>query len=188
VPSKLLPHKGLTQAVHVARRLAMRSSRSMVIVTGASSPHESETSAALARELRAQTDGLRDGAFVIAAGVVGGELGGGTVRDLMMMADVVYVPSLEEGFGVTLREAAALRVPVVASDIPAFRESGDGWATYVPGSAPPERVAAVIEEIVERSSREARVRALKSSEAFRRDVIDLLVPSSSEASRRRTRP
>lgn len=179
VPSKLLPHKGLTRAVDVAQGLAMKSPTSMVIVTGASSPHEAETSAALARELGTRAEGLRDGAFVIAADVFGGELMGGTVRDLMMMADVVYVPSCEEGFGMTLREAAALRVPVVATDIPAFRESGDGWAIYVPDDAPAERVVAVIEEIMGRSAREARVRALRSSETFRRDVIDLLVPSSS---------
>lgn len=46
-------------------------------------------------------------------------------------AAAVVVPSLDEGFGLPLLEAAAARVPVVLSDIPVFRwVYGDG-ATYV---------------------------------------------------------
>lgn len=40
----------------------------------------------------------------------------------MKAASVVVVPSLQEGFGLVLAEAMILGVPVVASDIPVFRE------------------------------------------------------------------
>ena len=46
-------------------------------------------------------------------------------------ATVVVIPSLHEGFGLPVIEAMQLGVPVVASDIPAFREVAGGHASLV---------------------------------------------------------
>ncbi len=43
----------------------------------------------------------------------------------------VLMPSLAEGFGLPIIEAMALGVPVIASDIPAHREAGGTYATYI---------------------------------------------------------
>src|SRR5207302_1558408 len=45
-----------------------------------------------------------------------------TLSDLYMLSDVVVLPSASEGFGLPLAEAALFRVPVVCTDLPAFRE------------------------------------------------------------------
>lgn len=47
-------------------------------------------------------------------------------------ATLVLVPSRYEGFGLPLLEAAARGAAVVASDIPALRETGSGVARFVP--------------------------------------------------------
>jgi glycosyltransferase involved in cell wall biosynthesis len=52
-----------------------------------------------------------------------------------MLSDVVILPSVSEGFGLPLAEAAILRVPVVCTDLPAFRELAPDGATFVPASA-----------------------------------------------------
>ena len=44
------------------------------------------------------------------------------IPDLLAAADLFVFPSSEEGFGGTMVEAMALRLPVVASDIPPLRE------------------------------------------------------------------
>jgi len=49
---------------------------------------------------------------------------------LYSSADVVLMPSLKEGFGISALEAQAMQKPVVASDIPAFRESMDDTAIF----------------------------------------------------------
>lgn len=45
---------------------------------------------------------------------------------LMRGARAVLMPSLAEGFGLPMAEALALGVPVIASDLPVFREIGQG--------------------------------------------------------------
>jgi glycosyltransferase involved in cell wall biosynthesis len=71
------------------------------------------------------------------------------VPDLMCAADVLSFPSRWEGLGGTLVEAMALRLPIVASDIPPVAEAiGDvGWPLVPPddGRALAERLTAVLE-------------------------------------------
>ena len=59
------------------------------------------------------------------------------VPDVVAAADVFAFPSLFEGLGGSLIEAMALGVPIVASDIPAIRETVEdgGCATLVPPSS-----------------------------------------------------
>jgi glycosyltransferase involved in cell wall biosynthesis len=50
----------------------------------------------------------------------------------MQAADALIQPSICEGFGLPVLEAMACGTPVVASDIPPFREITDGAAWLVP--------------------------------------------------------
>jgi glycosyltransferase involved in cell wall biosynthesis len=51
-------------------------------------------------------------------------------------ASALLAPSLAEGFGLPVVEALGLGVPVIASDIPAFREVGAGIPTFLDPAAP----------------------------------------------------
>jgi glycosyltransferase involved in cell wall biosynthesis len=53
------------------------------------------------------------------------------VAELLAHARAVLVPSFVEGFGLPLAEALASGVPVICSDIPAFREVGGDVPEYV---------------------------------------------------------
>ena len=56
----------------------------------------------------------------------------------------VLLPSIGEGFGLPLIEAAQFGTPILASDIPAFREIAGEHATYFPLGTP-EQLAAMLE-------------------------------------------
>ncbi len=61
-------------------------------------------------------------------------------------ARALVLPSLWEGFGIPILEAAANSIPLVLSDIPAFREiAGDNALYFDP--ADPEKLAGALEQI-----------------------------------------
>jgi glycosyltransferase involved in cell wall biosynthesis len=53
------------------------------------------------------------------------------LSSLYQQAAALTFPSTREGFGLPVLEALSMRCPVIASDIPALREVGGNFATYV---------------------------------------------------------
>jgi mannosylglucosylglycerate synthase len=175
VPAKALPHKGLDRAVRVGITLADRCPAARVLVTAAPSPHEPRISAAMVRELRTSIQGASANAAVILLSDLVGEIPTDrTVRDLMQLCDVVFVPSLEEGFGMPLREAAALGVPVVCTDIPVFREVAEGCATFFDQNLSDRYVTSLVLAAAQARRNPARRGALDSMIQFTADLERLL--------------
>jgi len=73
-------------------------------------------------------------------------------------ATLLVFPSRYEGFGFPLLEAAVRGTPVLASDIPALREIGDGVARFVP-AGDPVAWASAVRELAADAAERARLRA-----------------------------
>lgn len=96
VPAKLLPHKNLDLAVRVAAQLRGMAPRPLILITGADSPHEREASDATRRSLRRLSEKLGAGEVMhLLSEVLGRAPERQTVRDLMLLSDLVFVPSVE---------------------------------------------------------------------------------------------
>jgi glycosyltransferase involved in cell wall biosynthesis len=175
VPQKLLPHKRLDLAVTLARELLTRAHRPLVLVSGAPSPHDSAASAATLELIddRARACVVGDGLQVLSR-LLGHSASAKTIRELMLLSDLVFLPSEEEGFGMPLLEAAALRVPVLCADIPPFREAGGGGATYFRLSSSPERIAGLAVEMASATLNRTRREALLSARHFEADLDRVL--------------
>lgn len=88
----------------------------------------------------------------------------GIVRHLRS-ASALLAPSRAEGFGLPVVEALALGVPVIASDLPAFREVGGRIPTFLDPAAPEAWLARIREFAANGPERQRQLAALRSYRA-----------------------
>jgi mannosylglucosylglycerate synthase len=175
VPAKLLVHKNLELAVRVGAALQRLAPQPMVLLTGAPSPHDPEASDGVRQNLRrlVREAGATDTCYLL-TDLIGKVPERKTVRDLMLLSDLVFLPSTEEGFGTPLREAAALRTPVLCSDIPPFREAAGSYAQYFSLNAAPESIALQAIQIAELPVNQTRREAIQSYRKFCLQLRELI--------------
>jgi glycosyltransferase involved in cell wall biosynthesis len=96
-----------------------------------------------------------------------GNIAHSEIGNLLNAADVFVIPSNWETFGLAAVEAAMYGVPVVANDIPVFREVLRETSTRFVDASDPVRFAAAIEECLSDSvARQARAKAPSVQERF----------------------
>jgi glycosyltransferase involved in cell wall biosynthesis len=100
------------------------------------------------------------------------------IADFFRVADALFFPSREEGFGIPLIEAAFSHLPVFCTDIPPLRELGLNNTIYFSPDEDPAKVAGLLVDYF-RSALPARltmhVRASFRWEAIYRHYIAPLI-------------
>jgi len=175
VPIKLLPHKNINLLVPLASAIQELSSSARILVTAAYSPHEPQLSKRIAEQLRneARFAGCTN-TLCLASSITGRTLSRQAVKELMLLSDAVLMPSVEEGFGIPIVEAQMLRVPVICSDIPVFREAAGTTASYFDVQAPAQDLAEQIMRIAAQPLNVARREACLSLHRYRQSLQTLL--------------
>lgn len=136
-PVRITRRKHLEWAIEAAAAVRKSGKSVQLLVTGPPGPHNPR-SMEYVGDLKALREKLGlDGCvhFLFEHSDAGSDaypVDSETLADLYMLSDVVVLPSSSEGFGLPLAEAAIFRVPVVATDLPAFREVAPEGATLVP--------------------------------------------------------
>ncbi|HCN30831.1 MAG TPA: hypothetical protein DIT64_19350 [Verrucomicrobiales bacterium] len=141
-PARLVRRKNIELGIRVTSALRKAGVDALYLVSGAPDPHQADGRAYHAELCRLAGElGLDDGVRFLGED---GPLCEADVRALYAAADLLFFPSTGEGFGLPLLEAAAHRLPVWCSDLPAHREVlGDG-AHFFPANSPPETISAQI--------------------------------------------
>lgn len=181
-PVRITKRKNLEWAIEAAAAVRASGRTVQLLITGPPGPHNPrameyvEQLRHLIRKLGLQ-DVVR---FLFEQGSPGAEqyaVDAATLSDLYMLSDVVTLPSSSEGFGLPLAEATLFRVPVVSTDLPAFRELAPEGVTLVPLAAGSTGFsAAVLEAIDAPASRLRRhvIRALSWDRIVRERIEPLL--------------
>ncbi len=155
-PSRITPRKNLELSIHIIRGIKLLGYNVLFILTGAYDPHE-ERAVAYYRRLRYWINelGLRDNIAVLAEyrfrdrkKLVPDRI---FIRDLYLMADLLLMTSKDEGFGLPLLEAGMIKLPIACSEIPPFKELGEG-VCFFGLDEPPLSIAGRIIEYLARTN------------------------------------
>jgi glycosyltransferase involved in cell wall biosynthesis len=165
-PSRLHWRKNMKLSIQVTRCLQDLGLKARLLITGAHDPHEPKT-LKYYRELKdlAAELGIEDDVLIMAeyAFKSGETLPAHRIimRDLYLISDILFLPSLQEGFGIPLLESGMIRLPIVCSNIPPFLEIGGEDVCFFDLSDTSEEIAQKILDFIE---------ALKSNKMFRKVI------------------
>jgi glycosyltransferase involved in cell wall biosynthesis len=147
LPARLTRRKNIALALRVLAAVREQSVRDFrLVVTGPPGPHNPANPGYLG-ELLEQRHALNlDEAahFLYTDGTAGGQLipDDDMIADLYRLADALFFPSLQEGFGIPMLEAGLSGLPIFCADIPPLRATGGAEAIYFdPVDDPPEVIA-----------------------------------------------
>ncbi len=152
LPVRITPRKNIELALRVLAALRERFPDAALVVTGPLGPHNPanlryfERLTALRREL-----GL-EGAAHFLAELSNEFLPDEVISDFYQLADALFFPSREEGFGIPVLEAGLAGKAIFCSDIPPLRELGQEHVTYFSPDADAARVAREIENYLDGSA------------------------------------
>jgi glycosyltransferase involved in cell wall biosynthesis len=160
-PVRITKRKNLEWAIEAAAAVRASGRNVQLLITGPPGPHNPRSLEYVAelKKLTAQLGMQESIRFLFeerAPGSSEHSVDAATLSDLYMLSDVVVLPSASEGFGLPLAEAALFRVPVVCTDLPAFREVAPEGATFVPAAGGSGAFTAAVLHAIE--SPAARVR------------------------------
>ncbi len=128
-PVRITPRKNLELAISIVDGLKRLGHDVLFVASGAYDPHEAKATAYYRRlkDLVAEK-GMEDHVAFLAEYTFkeGKRLVPSRIfiRDLYLIADLLLLTSLDEGFGLPLLEAGMAKLPIACTDIPIFREIG----------------------------------------------------------------
>lgn len=140
-PARVVPRKNQELALEIVHGLKQLGHDVLFILTGAYDPH-SPKAVEYYRRLQDKVAvlDLWDNVAILAeyrfADGTPFRLDNVVMRDLYLVADLLLMTSLDEGFGLPLLEAGMIKLPIACTDIATFREVGEGVCFIRPQDPP----------------------------------------------------
>jgi glycosyltransferase involved in cell wall biosynthesis len=144
LPVRITPRKNLELALRTLARLRETFPDAAMVVTGPIGAHNPENVEYFRRLLEMRRRLGLDSTAHFLAELEDAYLPDPVIADFYRLADALFLPSREEGFGIPVIESALSRRPVFCSDLPALRELGGDSVFYFRPDDEPETVAALV--------------------------------------------
>lgn len=144
LPVRITQRKNIELALRTVANLCADFPRVKLLVTGPQGAHNPKNLAyfdsliALRNELELQNS------VIFLAEQLEAPVLDETIADLYRVADALFLPSWEEGFGLPMLEAGLVGLPVFSSHITSLQEIGEDDAHYFDPTADPASVAALV--------------------------------------------
>jgi glycosyltransferase involved in cell wall biosynthesis len=169
LPVRVTPRKNIELALQTLAELKKHFPKAALVVTGPLGPHNANNIKYFEKlkSLRAQL-GLQ-GSVHFLAELEDSFLPDEVIADFYRVADALFFPSREEGFGIPLIEAAFSHLPAFCADIPPLHELGLGDAIFFSPDEEPAKVADLLVDYF-RSSIVARL-SMRVRSTFRWEAI-----------------
>ena len=169
LPVRVTPRKNIELALWTLAGLKKDFPQSALVVTGPLGPHNANNVKyfEMLTDLRKQL-GLKDSVHFLAE-VHDGFLPDEVIADFYRVADALFFPSREEGFGIPLIETAFSHLPAFCADIPPLRKLGLNDVNFFSPDEDPSRIATMIADYFQ-TSMPARL-AIRARASFRWEAI-----------------
>jgi len=169
LPVRVTPRKNIELALQTLKELQKQFPQAALVVTGPLGPHNGNNVHYFEelKKIRAQLK--LEGSFHFLAELVDSFLPDEVIADFFRVADALFFPSREEGFGIPLIEAAFSHLPAFCADIPPLRELGLEDAAFFSPDEDPVKVAAMLAAYF-KSSQSTRL-SMRARASFRWEAI-----------------
>ncbi len=147
LPVRITSRKNIELALHTLAHLREVYTDAQLVVTGPLGPHNPANAAYFEKLTTLRRELGLSGAVHFLAELTDEFIPDAVISDFYRLADALFLPSFEEGFGIPLLEAGLAGIPIFCSDIPPLRKLGGEFAAYF---APHEEPKKVCDLIVER--------------------------------------
>jgi mannosylglucosylglycerate synthase len=149
LPARITRRKNMEFAICALAAMRLVFPEASLLITGPQGPHNPSNKVYLTEllELR-QRLGLENAVHLLAE-LADQPVSYAVISDFYRIADALWLPSREEGFGIPLMEAAIAHRPIFCSDLPSLRALGGDEAYYFSPDATPDAVAERIVHILQ---------------------------------------
>lgn len=141
LPVRITPRKNIELALRVCAHLRQDFPDTKLVVTGPLGPHNPDNVRYLERLAGLRKELHLEHVVHFLAELTDGYIPDAVISDFYHLADALFMPSLEEGFGIPILEAGLAGLPIFCSDIPPLRSLGSSSATYFLPDADPAELA-----------------------------------------------
>jgi len=176
LPVRITARKNIELALQVMAELRNGAPQARLIVTGPLGPHNPANRVYFEGLLRLRKSLHLENAVHFLAEVSDDFLPDEVVSDFYHIADALFLPSREEGFGIPILEAGLAGIPIFCADIPPLRDLGQSFVNYFSLDEDPALIASKVASRLSSSSVSAFGIHIRSKYTWRQ-VYERQIPS-----------
>jgi mannosylglucosylglycerate synthase len=163
LPVRLTPRKNIELALRIMAELVNDYPKTMLVITGPEGPHNPANKGYKEKLLHLRNELKMQGIVHFLAESSPGMLPDAVIADFYRLGNALLFPSLEEGFGIPIIEAAFSSMPVFCADIQVLRELAGKDVSYFDPEGDPKEIARLIANRMESEATSRFSRRVKRS-------------------------